>query len=95
MGRALVEAMALGVPVVGAEVGGIPTVVGDGECGRLVPSGDVPALAEALIELGVDDGLRAKLAAAAVVRAETFSTGVANAALRAIYDELAREKRLA
>lgn len=95
MGRALVEAMAVGVPVVGAEVGGIPAVVGDGECGRLVPAGDVVALAEALIELGVDDGLRAKLAAAAVVRAEAFSTGVANAAMRAVYDELAREKRLA
>jgi glycosyltransferase involved in cell wall biosynthesis len=95
MGRVLVEAMALGVPVVGAEVGGIPAVVGDGEGGRLIPSGDVAALAETLIELGVDEGLRAKLAASAVVRAEAFSTRVANAAMRAIYEELAREKRLA
>jgi glycosyltransferase involved in cell wall biosynthesis len=95
MGRALVEAMALGVPVVAAEVGGIPAVVGDGEGGRLVATGDVAALAERLIELGVDEALRAKLAASAVVRAEAFSTGVASAAMRAIYEELAREKRLA
>lgn len=95
MGRVLVEAMALGVPVVATDVGGIPAVVGEGECGRLVPSGDIGALAEALVELGVDHALRDKLAAAAVVRAEAFSTGVANAAMRAIYDELAREKRLA
>lgn len=95
MGRVLVEAMALGVPVVATDVGGIPAVVGEGECGRLVPSGDVGALAEALVELGVDHALRDKLAAAAVVRAEAFSTGVANAAMRAIYEELAREKRLA
>jgi glycosyltransferase involved in cell wall biosynthesis len=94
MGRALVEAMALGVPVVAAAVGGIPTVVADGECGRLVASEDAGALAEALVELGVDEALCAKLGAAAVRRAEAFSVGVANAAMRAIYDELAREKRL-
>ena len=94
MGRALVEAMALGVPVVAAAVGGIPTVVADGESGRLVASEDAAALAEALVELGVDEALCTKLGAAAVRRAEAFSIGVANAALRAIYDELAREKQL-
>ena len=94
MGRALVEAMALGVPVVAAAVGGIPTVVSDGECGRLVPAEDAPALAAALGALGRDEALCGKLGAAAVRRAEAFSTGVARAAMREIYDELAREKRL-
>jgi glycosyltransferase involved in cell wall biosynthesis len=95
MGRALVEAMALGVPVVAAAVGGIPAVVGDGEGGRLVPAGDAAALAAALVELGVDHGLRAKLAAAAPARAEAFSAEAAAAALRAVYDEVARERGLA
>ena len=94
MGRALVEAMALGVPVVAAAVGGIPAVVADGETGRLVASEDADALATALVELGLDEALCAKLGAAAVRRAEAFSVGVASAAMRAIYDELAREKRL-
>jgi glycosyltransferase involved in cell wall biosynthesis len=94
MGRALVEAMALGVPVVAAAVGGIPAVVADGESGRLVASEDAGALAAALVELGLDEALCAKLGAAAVRRAEAFSIGVANAAMRAIYDELAREKHL-
>jgi glycosyltransferase involved in cell wall biosynthesis len=94
MGRALVEAMALGVPVVGADVGGIPSVVGDDEAGRLVPPNDVAALAEALVELGRDPSIRAKLAEVARERAETFSTEVADARMLDLYASLVREKRL-
>ena len=94
MGRALVEAMALGIPVVGAAVGGIPAVIVDGECGRVVPPGDSPALAKALVDLGRDAALRGKLGEAARRRAEAFSTAVAEAKMRAVYDELVREKRL-
>ena len=95
MGRAIVEAMALGLPVIGAEVGGIPAVIADGETGWLVAPGDSLALAAALIELARDEPLRIKLGTAAVTRAEAFSTDVAHAAMRAIYDELVRDKRLA
>jgi len=94
MGRAVVEAMALGLPVVAAAVGGIPCVVADGETGRLVPDGDVDALAEALVDLAQDGPLRRKLGEAAVARAEQFSTGVADAAMRAVYDGLVHDKGL-
>jgi glycosyltransferase involved in cell wall biosynthesis len=94
MGRALVEAMALGVPVVGTAVGGIPAVIGADEAGRLVAPDDPGALAAALTELGRDPALRAKLGEAARARAEQFSTAVAHTRLVALYQRLCEEKGL-
>src|SRR5262249_50708347 len=93
MGRVLVEAMALGLPVVGTRVGGIPDLIVDGECGRLVASDDAVGLADALADLGVDEALRIKLGVAAIPRAEAFSTDVAGAAMGAVYDGLVRARR--
>jgi glycosyltransferase involved in cell wall biosynthesis len=94
MGRVIVEAMALGLSVVATAVGGIPDVVTDGECGRLVEPDDVDALAEALVELGRDPALRRKLGEAAEERAEAFSTSVASEKLLAVYAALVRAKGL-
>ncbi|HEX6939828.1 MAG TPA: glycosyltransferase family 4 protein [Longimicrobiales bacterium] len=58
-GRILVEAMACGVPVVGAATGEIPNVIGD--AGAVVPEGDANALAAALRALGDDPGRRTEL----------------------------------
>ena len=88
MGRAIVEAMALGIPVVGTRVGGIPAVIVDGESGRLVDPENAAALAGALIQLALDDRLRAKLGEAAAERAALFSTEVSAARLLAVYGSL-------
>ena len=58
-GRALMEAMACGVPVVGSISGEIPNVVGD--AGLLVPEGDPRALREAIARLLGDAILREEL----------------------------------
>jgi glycosyltransferase involved in cell wall biosynthesis len=61
----VVEALAVGTPVIATAVGGVPEIVHDGENGLLVPAGDPDALAEAIRRLVDDDELRARLADAA------------------------------
>ncbi len=63
--RALVEALAAGVPVVAMAVDGVAEVVRDGENGFLVAEGDVGALADRVAAVLGDGALRARLAAAA------------------------------
>ncbi len=46
----LLEAMGIGAPAVSTRVGRAPEVIRDGENGRLVPPGDAPALAAAILE---------------------------------------------
>jgi len=58
----VLEAMAAGLPVIGATVGAIPELIGDG--GELVPPGDPDRLAAAIDGLA-DPGRRQRLAAAA------------------------------
>lgn len=52
-GRVVIESMAHGVPVVGADSGGIPEIIENGETGLLYPPGDTAALVGMLEELMV------------------------------------------
>lgn len=73
----VLEAMAAGVAVVSTEVGEIPRVLGDGVAGLLVPSGDAPALAGALIRLARDADLRREMGRAGRTRVcATYSHSV-------------------
>ncbi len=94
MGRVLVEAMALGRPVVATRIGGIPAVVADGESGLLVPPDDPPALARAVGELLQDPGLRQRMGEAGRRRADEFSLRVMESRLLALYRDLCAEKGL-
>jgi glycosyltransferase involved in cell wall biosynthesis len=69
----ILEAMAMGVPVVATSITAIPELIEDGETGLLVPPNDAAALAEALDRLIADPELRRRLAANARARvAERF-----------------------
>ena len=71
-GMVIAEALARGLPVVAAEVGGVPEALGQGvdgtRPGLLVPPGDPAALRDALRTWLEDAGLRRRLRAAARAR---------------------------
>jgi glycosyltransferase involved in cell wall biosynthesis len=59
----ILEAMAMGVPVVATRLTAIPELIEDGESGLLVPPNDAAALADAIERLIVDKSLRERLVA--------------------------------
>ncbi len=70
----ILEAMAMGVPVIATIGGGTPELIRDGETGLLVKRGDASALVEALLRIFSDERLRISMAEAARKRAvELFS----------------------
>lgn len=71
---ALLEAMALGRPIVATAVGGIPEMFVDGESGVLAPPGDVPAFAAAVTRLLLDPARRRAIGEAAATRVTTLYT---------------------
>jgi glycosyltransferase involved in cell wall biosynthesis len=86
--QALLQAMAMGKPVLGTTVGGIPEIVIPGETGWLVPPRDPQALAQAMRHLmahpeeGLDLGRRGR-----ELVLEKYSLEQMAAAVETVYDE--------
>ncbi len=72
-GIVVIEAMALGKPVVAGAAGGPAEIITPGENGLLAPFGDAPALAQALLRYLDDPLLAARCGAGAALRARDFS----------------------
>ena len=64
LGVVVMEAMALGTPVIVTGAGGVTEIVTDGHDGLIVPPGDPAGLAQAITALARDPARRAALAAA-------------------------------
>ncbi|HKY54944.1 MAG TPA: glycosyltransferase family 4 protein [Anaerolineales bacterium] len=64
LSRALMEAMAAGLPVIASKVDGIKDLITDGMNGLLVPSEDAEALAKSILQLIDNAEMRKRIAAA-------------------------------
>jgi glycosyltransferase involved in cell wall biosynthesis len=69
----VVEALAVGTPVLAMEAGGVAEVVHDGVNGLLVPAGDTEALASAVRRYFADEALRERLRARAAESVADYS----------------------
>ena len=85
---ALLRALGAGVPVVAYDVGGIAEPVREFEAGRVVESGNVEALTEALRELLSDRDALERAREGARRARETLTWDAAAAAHKALYEEL-------
>lgn len=85
----LMEALALGLPIVATAAGGLPHMVTDGVEGLLVPIDDPRALAAAYIEIAADPRRRSAMADAAATRAHDFDITSAARRLEQLYAEAA------
>lgn len=68
IGRAQIEALASGIPVIGTYTAGTTTVVDDGKEGFIVPSNDPAQLAARMIQLAQDRDLNRAMGHAAFLR---------------------------
>jgi len=95
LGLVLLEAMAAGCPVVGANRGGIPDIVSDGINGCLYDPDQPASLVTAVQRLLGDGATRAKLRQAARLEAERWGWAGATAQLRAYYRQVLEQRPLA
>lgn len=94
-GRSVLEAQAVGRPVVASRVGALAEIVAHEQTGLLVPPGDPSALAAAIARLKDDASLRERLVAAARRRVEA-DWDMQHMVTRTleVYDEALRRPRL-
>ena len=88
----VLEAMALGKPVIASSIAGIPEQIIDGETGLLLPPNNVHQLEVAIMNLSHDVPLRSRMGKAAALRSQDFfSAELAVTKYMLLYQNIIRE----
>jgi glycosyltransferase involved in cell wall biosynthesis len=87
-GRVILEALAVGTPVVAVNQAGPAEIIEDGRSGLLVPPNDPQAMGAALARVLQDEELRQTLSDGARIRAAEFSASVSAARVVELYREV-------
>ncbi|MGQ9811738.1 MAG: glycosyltransferase family 4 protein, partial [bacterium] len=89
LGRVMLEAMAMGIPVVAFNKGGPAEVINDGETGFLVKPFDTDLMAKAIVRLLNDDDLVRKIGSKArMLVKQRYTSEVMVDLLSGVFDEI-------
>ncbi len=83
----IIEAMAVGLPVIGTAVGGVPDIIEDGVNGFLVPSNDALKLSMAMLKLIEDKELRSQMSQNNIEKAKNFDIGYVTGEYMKLYNK--------
>ena len=90
----LIEGMSVGKPSVAADTGGIPEVIKNGYNGFLVPAGDAEGLADAILKLIHDPGLRKAMGdRGREIMEKSFTADIMAEKIEELYESVARKNR--
>lgn len=92
LGSSILDAMHLRIPVVATNVGGIPDIVENGISGFLIERGNSEQLADKIIELRSNEGLRERLIAQGHIVAKNHSVEAIAQQYLELYEQVLRSK---
>ncbi len=93
LGLSIMEAQAAGLPVIASRVGGIPSLIEDGETGLLVNPGSAEELSEAIRRILGDSALAASLGAHAYNKAQReYGADMMAEKIIKVYQETCRQQ---
>ena len=86
--NSLLEGLACGLPVVTTDVGGVRDYV-DSSCARIVRSGDVNSMSEAILTLASDGSMRSEMGKQSRRQALTYDWALVSGKLLSVYEKVA------
>ena len=92
LGGAVIEAMAVGTPIIASDSEGIRDLISNDKNGLLVPAKDARRLKEALEKIAAEPGLRERLAEDGLRRSNFFTVERMTREHMALYERLLRER---